>query len=71
MSEEYGGRDRLRELLDAVLDEDNHSLGEMAQDMFDDRQGFDAARRAFVHKQPPERTPSRLALHRAPGFVRD
>ena len=46
-------------------------LGEMAQDMFDDRQGFDAARRAFVHKQPPERTPSRLALHRAPGFVRD
>ncbi|MFG1920326.1 enoyl-CoA hydratase-related protein [Cryptosporangium sp. NPDC048952] len=46
-------------------------LGEMAQDMFDDRQGFDAARRAFVRKQPPARTPARLALHRAPGFVRD
>lgn len=46
-------------------------LGEMAQDMFDDRQGFDAARRAFVHKLAPERTPTRLALHRAPGFVRD
>ncbi|WP_345728554.1 enoyl-CoA hydratase-related protein [Cryptosporangium minutisporangium] len=45
-------------------------LGEMAQDMFDDRQGFDAARRAFVHKHAPERTPARLALHRAPGFVR-
>ena len=34
MSEEHGGRDRLRELLDAVLDEDNHSLDEMAQDAF-------------------------------------
>ncbi|GAA0264831.1 enoyl-CoA hydratase-related protein [Cryptosporangium japonicum] len=45
-------------------------LGEMAQDMFDDRQGFDAARRAFVQKHAPERTPTRLALHRAPGFVR-
>ena len=31
MSEEYGGRDRLRELLDAVLDEDNRSLEDMAQ----------------------------------------
>ncbi|MCZ2849683.1 helix-turn-helix domain-containing protein [Modestobacter sp. VKM Ac-2978] len=28
------GRDRLRELLDAVLDEDNHTLGEMAGDAF-------------------------------------
>ncbi|SHN06389.1 enoyl-CoA hydratase-related protein [Cryptosporangium aurantiacum] len=45
-------------------------LGEMAQDMFDDRHGFDAARRAFVRKEPPTRTPARLALHRAPGFVR-
>jgi AraC-like DNA-binding protein len=31
MSEQYAGRDRLRELLDAVLDEDNQSLGEMAR----------------------------------------
>jgi len=46
-------------------------LGEMAQDFFDDRNGFDAARRAFVHKQASARTPVRLALHRAPGFVRD
>ena len=30
MSEEYAGRDRLRELLDAVLDEDNHTLDDMA-----------------------------------------
>ncbi|MET8573974.1 helix-turn-helix domain-containing protein [Streptomyces sp. NPDC005012] len=28
------GRDRLRELLDAVLDEDNRTLGEMARDAF-------------------------------------
>jgi putative two-component system protein, hydrogenase maturation factor HypX/HoxX len=46
-------------------------LGEMAQDMFDDRGGFDAARRAFVQKVPPMRTPGKLARHRAPGFVRD
>ncbi|MFI5955763.1 enoyl-CoA hydratase-related protein [Cryptosporangium sp. NPDC051539] len=45
-------------------------LGEMAQDMFDDRQGFAAARRAFVRKEAPDRTPAKLALHRAPGFVR-
>src|SRR5689334_21428058 len=31
MSEQYGGRDRLKELLDAVLDEDNSSLEEMAR----------------------------------------
>ena len=31
MSEQYAGRDRLRELLDAVLDEDNRSLDEMAR----------------------------------------
>ena len=31
MSEQYAGRDRLRELLDAVLDEENQSLADMAQ----------------------------------------
>ena len=46
-------------------------LGEMAQDMFDDRHGFAAARRAFVYKHAADRTPARLALHRQPGFVRD
>ena len=30
MSVERGGRDRLRELLDAVLDEDNRTLDDMA-----------------------------------------
>ena len=34
MNEQPAGRDRLRELLDAVLDEDNHSLDEMAGDAF-------------------------------------
>jgi putative two-component system hydrogenase maturation factor HypX/HoxX len=45
-------------------------LGEMAQDMFDDRQGFAAARRAFVYKEAADGTPNQLALHRQPGFVR-
>ena len=30
MTEDYAGRDRLRELLDAVLDEENRTLGDMA-----------------------------------------
>jgi AraC-like DNA-binding protein len=35
MTEEVpAGRDRLRELLDAVLDDDNHTLGEMADDAY-------------------------------------
>jgi AraC family transcriptional regulator len=34
MAEPVTGRDRLRELLDAVLDEDNRSLGAMAGDAF-------------------------------------
>lgn len=61
-------RDLSAKPLDAY---ESRELGDMAQDMFDDRQGFDAARRAFVRKEAPARTPSRLALHRAPGFVRD
>jgi putative two-component system hydrogenase maturation factor HypX/HoxX len=46
-------------------------LGEMAQDMFEDRHGFAAARRAFVLKEPLDTTPIRLALHKQPGFVRN
>jgi len=34
MSEQPTGRDRLRELLDAVLDDDNHTLEEMAGDAY-------------------------------------
>ncbi len=39
-------------------------LAEMSRDIFDDRNGFAEARRAFVTKQKPEATPSRLARHR-------
>jgi putative two-component system hydrogenase maturation factor HypX/HoxX len=43
--------------LDAYRD---HELAEMSRDMFDDRHGFAAARRAFVTKQRPARTPPHL-----------
>jgi putative two-component system hydrogenase maturation factor HypX/HoxX len=36
-------------------------LGEMAQDFFDDRHGFAAARRAFVYKEAAAGTPAQLA----------
>jgi putative two-component system hydrogenase maturation factor HypX/HoxX len=39
-------------------------LAEMSRDIFDDRNGFAEARRAFVSKQKPEATPPRLARHR-------
>ena len=36
----------------------------MSRDIFDDRLGFRAARHAFVTKQKPDVTPTRLARHR-------
>jgi len=39
-------------------------LAEMSRDLFTDRRGFAAARRAFVAKQKPTSTPSRIARHR-------
>jgi putative two-component system hydrogenase maturation factor HypX/HoxX len=38
-----------------------HELAEMRRDIMDDRNGFAAARRAFVTKQPPHGTPAHLA----------
>jgi putative two-component system hydrogenase maturation factor HypX/HoxX len=38
----------------------------MSRDLFADRNGFAAARRAFVTKQKPSTTPHRLARHRRP-----
>jgi putative two-component system hydrogenase maturation factor HypX/HoxX len=38
-------------------------LAEMSRDMFDDRNGFADARRAFVTKRKPTSTPSRLGSH--------
>ncbi|MGC9670331.1 enoyl-CoA hydratase-related protein [Planosporangium sp. 12N6] len=45
---------------------ETRELAEMAGDMFDDRNGFAAARRAFVYKEKPARTPAKLASHRQP-----
>jgi putative two-component system hydrogenase maturation factor HypX/HoxX len=39
-------------------------LAQMRRDLFDDRRGFAAARRAFVYKERPPATPLRLARHR-------
>ena len=69
MSEEYGGRDRLRELLDAVLDEDNHSLDEMAQDAFSSPYHFNRqlSRNAG---EPPVAMKRRVMLERAAWQLR-
>ena len=40
-------------------------LAEMARDLFDDRNGFEARRRAFLSKAAPDRTPEKL---RFPGL---
>jgi putative two-component system hydrogenase maturation factor HypX/HoxX len=53
--------DDQRKPLDAYRAEE---LAEMSRDIFDDRQGFAAARRAFVTKEKPDVTPARLARHR-------
>ena len=55
--------DELRKPLDAYRAEE---LAEMSRDIFDDRNGFTAARTAFVAKHKPASTPLRLATHRAP-----
>ena len=69
MSEELAGRDRLRELLDAVLDEDNHSLDEMAQDAFSSPYHFNRqlSRNAG---EPPVAMKRRVMLERAAWQLR-
>jgi len=64
MSEQYAGRDRLRELLDAVLDEDNHSLDDMAGDAFSSPYHFNRqlSRNAG---EPPVAMRRRVVLERA------
>jgi AraC-like DNA-binding protein len=69
MSQEYGGRDRLRELLDAVLDEDNHSLGEMAQDAYSSP--FHFSRQLSRNAgEPPVAMKRRVMLERAAWQLR-
>ena len=60
--------DERRKPLDAYRAEE---LAEMSRDIFDDRHGFSAARHAFVAKQRPASTPTRIAWHRpaAPADV--
>ncbi|KAB8189016.1 formyl transferase [Nonomuraea phyllanthi] len=53
--------DERRKPLDAYRAEE---LAEMSRDMFEDRNGFRQARRAFVHKMRAEATPEHLAGHR-------
>jgi putative two-component system hydrogenase maturation factor HypX/HoxX len=53
--------DEQRKPLDAYRAEE---LAQMSSDIFDDRHGFAAARRAFVTKEKPDVTPARLARHR-------
>ena len=43
---------------------ETRELSEMAADMFDDRNGFAAARHAFMYKRKPAETPAKLAVHR-------
>jgi putative two-component system protein, hydrogenase maturation factor HypX/HoxX len=50
---------------------ETRELAEMALDMFDDRNGFAAARRAFIYKEKPSDTPAKLALHRQPDAYKE
>ncbi len=59
--------DERRKPLEAYRAEE---LAEMSRDLFTDRNGFAAARRAFVTKQKPSSTPHRIARHRPPAGPR-
>ena len=69
MTEEYGARDRLRELLDAVLDEDNRTLADMAGDAHSSPYHFSRqlSRRAG---EPPVSMRRRVMLERAAWQLR-
>jgi AraC family transcriptional regulator len=69
MSEGYAGRDRLRELLDAVLDEGNQSLEDMAQGAFSSPFHFSRqlSRAAY---EPPVSMRRRVMLERASWQLR-
>jgi putative two-component system hydrogenase maturation factor HypX/HoxX len=59
--------DERRKPLEAYRAEE---LAEMSRDLFTDRNGFAAARHAFVTKQKPGSTPHRIARHRPPADPR-
>ena len=58
------GRDRLRELLDAVLDDDHHTLGEMAEGAYSSPFHF-SRRLARGTGEPPVTMRRRVLLERA------
>jgi len=73
MSEEPGfnpgGRDRLRELLDAVLDEDNHTLDDMAGDAYSSPYHFNRQLSRGAG-EPPVAMKRRVLLERAAWQLR-
>jgi AraC-like DNA-binding protein len=69
MSEQHAGRDRLRELLDAVLDEDNRSLDEMAGDAFASPYHF-SRQLSRSAGEPPVAMKRRVMLERAAWQLR-
>ena len=69
MTEGYGGRDRLRELLDAVLDEDNHTLDDMAGDAYSSPYHFNRQLSRGAG-EPPVAMKRRVLLERAAWQLR-
>ncbi len=69
MSEEYAGRDRLRELLDAVLDEDNHTLDDMAGGAYSSPYHF-SRQLSRIAGEPPVGMRRRVMLERAAWQLR-
>jgi AraC-like DNA-binding protein len=69
MSEQSNGRDRLRELLDAVLDEDNRSLEEMAQGAHSSPFHFNRQLSKAAY-EPPVAMRRRVMLERAAWQLR-
>jgi AraC family transcriptional regulator len=69
MSEQPAGRDRLRELLDAVLDEDNQSLADMAQGAHSSPFHFNRLLSKTAY-EPPVAMRRRVMLERAAHQLR-
>ena len=69
MTEEYAGRDRLRELLDAVLDEDNRTLDDMAGGAHSSAYHF-SRQLSRLAGEPPVSMRRRVMLERAAWQLR-
>ena len=69
MTQSYAGRDRLRELLDAVLDEDNRTLGDMAEDAYSSPFHFSRTL-SRAAGEPPVAMRRRVMLERAAWQLR-